>query len=58
MRFVRAAKVTSRDRENTEDARNPFKALNVTGVIKGYKRKWRIRVLQVPRDRLPNELHA
>jgi hypothetical protein len=58
MRFVRAAKVTLRDRENTEDARNAFKALNVIYVIKGYKKKWRIRVLQIPRERLPNALHT
>jgi hypothetical protein len=58
MRFVRAAKVTLRDRENTEDARNAFKALNVTDVIKGYKKKCRIRVLQIPRDRLANALHT
>jgi hypothetical protein len=58
MRFVRAAKVTLRVRENTEDVRSAFKALNMTDVIKGYKYKWRIRVLQIPRDRLPNALHT
>jgi hypothetical protein len=58
MRFVRAAKVTLRDRENTEDVRNAFKVLNVTDVIKGYQNEWRIRVLQIPRDRLPNALHT
>lgn len=58
MRFVHAAKVTLRDRENTEDARNAFKTHNVTDIIKGYKKKWRIRVLQIPKDRLPNALHT
>lgn len=58
MRFVHAAKVTLSDREKTEDARNAFKTPNVTDVIKGYKKKWRIRVLQIPRDRFPNSLHT
>jgi hypothetical protein len=38
MRFVRAAKVTLRDTENTEDARNAFKALNVKMLSRDIKR--------------------
>jgi hypothetical protein len=49
MRFVRAAKITFRDREKELRCKKGSKVVKVTDDIKGFQEEWRIHVLRTTR---------